>query len=112
MRTILSFAGKEGQTVRIIQRRPATVRWICFICIFLLLFSFVLVFIEAGHVCSGDDCPVCMLLRKVLPRGIPDLFTAGSVFSVALAALYTAFLFLKLCLCKKRPVLEKIRMND
>ena len=98
--------------MRIMQRRPAAVRWICFICIFLLLFSFVLVFIEAEHACSGDDCPVCMLLRNVLRRGNPGLFTGDSGISIAPAVLFTAFLFLKLCLCKKRAVLEKIRMND
>ena len=94
------------------RRRAAGRRAIGFVCILLLLFSFALVLMESGHDCTGDDCPVCALLRAALRRGCPDLFAAVCIFSAALTSLFPAFPFRRSCRCRKTPVLEKIRMND
>ena len=94
------------------QSRRAFMRLIGLICVLLLLFSFALVFIEAGHVCRGDDCPVCALLRSALGGGKAGVPAALCFFIATLCAPVFLRFLPGLALRRRTPVHEKIRLND
>ncbi|MBO4386698.1 MAG: hypothetical protein J5817_06725 [Treponema sp.] len=87
--------------------------------IFLLaLLSFVLLLgsdlIHAGHECSGDDCPVCLLIqsaKNTLASVENPANTQGFLHSVLPSLIFILFLS-HLYICGETPVSKKIRKNN
>ena len=83
---------------------------LCVTLILVTLFSAFFLIREAGHDCSGGNCPICACLRqaeqnlKQLGTGIPAcaaVFLFSQVLSGAPAGLY-----------RDTPVSRKVRLNN
>ncbi len=79
-----------------------------------VLFSAFYVIAEAGHDCTGEDCPVCACIQLCertlhqISSGITALFTVLTpvillMFSVSCAACVIS---------QETPVSKKVRLND
>lgn len=79
-----------------------------------VLFSVLFITREAGHDCTGEDCPVCAVMMEcentlhqigsaALPSIVPALSVFFLFFSACLFALVDAF---------GTPVSKKIRLNN
>lgn len=68
---------------------------------------------EAGHDCSGADCPICACVR--LCENILSLLEGGTsacVFAAAAAFFTVTAVFSALCGARETPVSIKVRLNN
>jgi len=89
---------------------------LCIFMLALLSFAFLLgsEFIHAGHKCSGDDCPVCLLLNTAQGtlRSIENYPNTHLLLHLLLAFLALGFFFSNSNIQKETPVSKKIRNNN
>ena len=87
-----------------------------FVSLMLLSFCFVLAseLIHAGHKCSGDDCPVCLLLNTVQRtlRSIENSPNTHFLLHLMFAVFALVFFFSNSNIQKETPVSKKIRKNN
>lgn len=89
------------------------------LCIFMLaLLAFTALafsgFIHAGHECSGDGCPVCLLLNTVQRtlRSIESHANTHLLLHLLLVFLALVFFFSNSNIQRETPVSKKIRKNN
>lgn len=69
---------------------------------------------EAGHDCSGEDCPICDIMRQCenALRGLSEGIAAPAVVMLpAVLALFVAVLFVSF-ISSETLVSRKIRLNN
>ncbi len=87
---------------------------ICAMMLVIMLFSAFYIAAEAGHECTGEDCPVCVCIRqceKALHE-IGDGLSAQAAVILPLIALIAVVYTLKNELPAVTLVSRKVRMDD
>ena len=89
---------------------------LCIFMLALLSFAFLLgsEFIHAGHECSGDGCPVCLVLNTVQRtlRSIESHPNTHLLLHLLLVFLALVFFFSNSNIQRETPVSKKIRKNN
>jgi len=71
-------------------------------------------YIHAGHKCSGDDCPVCLLLKSAnnTLRSMSKSPDTWEILHTVFPALVFIFFFSHIYIRGETPVTKKIRKNN
>lgn len=87
---------------------------LCVTLILVTLFSAFFLIREAGHDCSGGNCPICACLRQAEQ----NLKQLGTGIPACAAVIPAVFLFMQVlsgapdCLYCDTPVSRKVRLNN
>ena len=96
------------------QMRKAVAVLLCTVIIFVMLFSFLYLLIEADHDCTGADCVVCMNIQQC--ENTIRLISSGTPTQCAVVALVfivvSAVVFYFYDVFTQTPINQKVRMNN
>ena len=95
-------------------RKRVAALLLCIGLVFALAVSSTYIAHEAGHVCSGDDCPICQMVaicdNFVNQLGCGLIFLAAAllfIFVKSVEKTYSCHLFIA-----PTPVRQKVRLNN